>query len=304
MKQFIGAIMVLTLLASCQSGPARYSTSGEEVALVNKLISDYEKGDWDAWLAVYSDTAKIYHNTRADAVNAADALERHKQNTAMMKSYEFLDKPIFLEKVIDDDGETWVNFWGYWKGTLAANDETLETAVHLSVQIENGKIVQEHGMWDTAPLVNAIQKLEAKNALSADIKVIDSNVDTFIREFHNNKNASILNEVLAPGYSRYMNGVKVASNAEELAEGFKNTYVKGFPDMTITTEERIYSDNKLYLHWTFRGTNTGEFNGAAPTGNKVEVSGISEAKFNSEGKMLIEKVYYNELDLMNQLAAK
>jgi ketosteroid isomerase-like protein len=173
MKKIIVLICSLVLVTSCQNGPERYSTTGEEVVMVKKLITDYENGDWDAWMAVYSDTAKVYHNTRTEAVGASEALKRHQQTLALMKSYEFMDDPVFFEKIIDDDGETWVNFWGYWQGTLAANEELLETAVHLSVQIEDGKIVEEHGFWDTAPLVEAMRKIEAINNLPADQQAVD-----------------------------------------------------------------------------------------------------------------------------------
>ncbi|MBT8185543.1 MAG: ester cyclase [Eudoraea sp.] len=302
MKNIAILICSLVFFTSCQNGPERYSTTGEEVAMIQQLITDYENGDWDAWSSVYSDTAKVYHNTRTEAVGAAEALERHQQTLSLMKSYEFMDDPIFFEKIVDDDGETWVNFWGYWKGMLAANEESLETAVHLSVQIEDGKIVEEHGFWNTAPLLEAIRRIEAQKEMPADQKLIDQNVDKFINKFHNQGDATVLLEVLAPAYTRYMNGNKVASTADELAEGFKNSYMKGFPDLKITSKERIYSGDRLFIHWTFSGTNTGEFNGSEPTGNSVNISGLSEARFNSDGKMVLEKVYFNELDMMNQLS--
>ena len=168
MKKLLILFIATTTIIACKTGPERYSTSGTEVAMLKKLVDDYEKGNWEAWLSAYSDTAKVYHNTRTANVSGKEALDRHKQTTALMSSYEFMDKPIFYEKIIDDEGDTWVNFWGYWKGKLAANDQEIETPVHLSVQVADGKIVEEHGFWNTAPLADALREIEAKKAMMSE----------------------------------------------------------------------------------------------------------------------------------------
>jgi len=72
---------------------------------------------------------------------------------------------------ITDEGKTWVNFWGVWKGTLAANNIVLEIPVHLTAQFIDGKIVREYGYWDNGPIVLAIQEIEsAKMAAETETK--------------------------------------------------------------------------------------------------------------------------------------
>lgn len=168
MKKVILFVVIIALFIACQQkGPARYSTSGTEITLMKKLVDDYEKGDWNAWLSAYADDASIFHNTETDSVDAEAALERHRETLGLMSSYHFKDEPIFFEKIIDDEGDTWVNFWGYWRATLNANEKKINTAVHLSVKIEDGKIVEEHGFWDNSPMVLALQEIEAEAAKKA-----------------------------------------------------------------------------------------------------------------------------------------
>lgn len=72
--------------------------------------------------------------------------------------------------VVDDKGETWVNYWSVWKGTMAANDKTYETPIHITSQFVNGKIVKAFGYWNNAPLqldVMALKMAAEKAAMEA-----------------------------------------------------------------------------------------------------------------------------------------
>ena len=62
--------------------------------------------------------------------------------------------------VIDKDGETWVNYWGIWNGTLKENSEKIAIPVHLTAQFINSKIVEEYVYYDTAPITKALKAIE------------------------------------------------------------------------------------------------------------------------------------------------
>ncbi|HSQ46585.1 MAG TPA: hypothetical protein VLM44_06650, partial [Lutibacter sp.] len=82
-------------------------------------------------------------------------------NETVFSSRGFVEKGQEYEMATTDEGNTWVNFWGVWKGTLAANNKVIEIPVHLTAQFIDGKIVREYGYWDNAPIVLAIQEIEA-----------------------------------------------------------------------------------------------------------------------------------------------
>jgi steroid delta-isomerase-like uncharacterized protein len=48
-----------------------------------------------------------------------------------------------------------------------------------------------------------------------------------------------------------------------------------FPDLHFTIEEDIAEGNTVVTRWTLRATHQGEYQGRAPTGRKVTVTGIS-----------------------------
>ena len=49
----------------------------------------------------------------------------------------------------------------------------------------------------------------------------------------------------------------------------------GFPDLHFAVEDVIAEGDQVLTRWTLTGTHTGEFLGVAPTGRRVEVSGMS-----------------------------
>jgi steroid delta-isomerase-like uncharacterized protein len=73
-----------------------------------------------------------------------------------------------------------------------------------------------------------------------------------------------------------------------------------FPDGRYTIEDLISEKEKLVMMWTFRGTNTGELMGRAPTGKKVEATGINISRM-EDGKIVEDRIVWDALGFMRQL---
>ncbi len=129
--------------------------------------------------------------------------------------------------------------------------------------------------------------------------LMKQNFDRFI-ESMNNKDMMVFRQVSIENCVRNLNGITVARHQNEM-EANINVFMNGFPDAKITADEVDTSDDLLFAQWTFSGTNTGTFGDFPPTGKKVKVSGFSSVQFDEQGKMVREAVYYNELDLLQQL---
>lgn len=293
-------VLIALLFIACNQ-EQRYAQNSPEIEIFKAVIKDYNDQDWEAMKVHYADTAKTFNNTIDKPMSLNEVMAFHQQSAQDFSERGFVKGEEEYEMVVTDKGETWVNFWGDWKATLAANGKEFKIPIHLTSQFKNGKIVRASGFWDNTPMVLASQEIEAKNNMPPEQKIMDQNLDIFLNKFLNMKDATALDKILATNYVRYSNGVKEATGAKELGEAMNTTFMKGFPDMKITNSERIYTGNKVFINWDFTGTNTGEFNGVPATGKKVEASGISEIHFNSEGKLYLEKVFFNEADVLNQL---
>jgi len=160
MKNLFLLGMALAFFVACQNKPQRYFEESPEIETLKASIDAYEEQDWDTWKSNFADTAKVHHNTN-NGVAPSEQMESMKAMLINFSSYGFADEGGFSEMVIDKDGETWVNYWGNWIGKLKANDQELHIPVHLTAQFIDGKIIQEYAYYDTAPIVLALQEIEA-----------------------------------------------------------------------------------------------------------------------------------------------
>ena len=126
------------------------------------------------------------------------------------------------------------------------------------------------------------------------------NFESFINNAWNKKDMDSLRSISITNYNRELNGINVAENLNEL-EANMNIYFQGFPDLKVSILDTTIKNNQLFAQWTFEGTNTGVFGETAATGKHVVVSGFSELTFDNQGKISEEKIYYNELQLLQQL---
>ncbi len=157
-------MFIILAISACEMGQKRYTQTSAEIDSYKQAIADYESGDWEGYQSHFADTAVIFHNTVNDSVSPAQAAEGMKESLTQFSSYEFVDDEGDMEMVITDKEQTWVNFWGTWKGTLSANGKELTIPVHTTAQFVDGKIVKEYGYWDTAPIMEAMMEIEAAAA--------------------------------------------------------------------------------------------------------------------------------------------
>lgn len=78
-------------------------------------------------------------------------------------------------------------------------------------------------------------------------------------------------------------------------------YREAMPDMTVTLEDIIATDDYVVTRWTVRGTNTGEFAGMPPTGRSIEITGTSIDRFDSNGRIVETWDQWDNLGFMQQL---
>jgi ketosteroid isomerase-like protein len=134
-----------------------------EIDIMRQMIKDYEGGDWKSYKSHYTEDAKIYHNrVNSNPRSVDEAIEEHKSFIGQVSEYKYsTSENQTVEMIIDSKGTTWVSFWGVWTGTFAESGNETEIIVHLTSKFEDGKIVQEHMYWDTAPFV--LQKIWVDN---------------------------------------------------------------------------------------------------------------------------------------------
>jgi len=121
-----------------------------------------------------------------------------------------------------------------------------------------------------------------------------------VNEFWNSGNLALADEFVSAQYVW-----NVIGSDEEFhgPEGFREAGRKwrgAFPDLHLTLGDMLSEGDKLACAWSWTGTHLGELQGIAPTGRKVNVSGMTLFTI-ANGKFVREVVYADLLGLMKQL---
>ena len=88
-------------------------------------------------------------------------------------------------------------------------------------------------------------------------------------------------------------------------DGVKNvfgSFRSAFPDGRTTIEDLVAEGDKVVTRWTFRGTHRAGFVGLAPTGRRVEMTGINIDRI-ANGRFVERWYEMDRLGLMRQLGA-
>lgn len=150
----LGLAIVLSLSACTQE--KRYTQQSAEIDTYKKVMEDYKTQNWKDYPLHYADTAKIANNVvKEKAKTVAQAIEKSKEDA---KLFDYKVQDMDYEMVVTDKGETWVNYWGVWTGTLKSTGKVYVIPFHNTAQFIEGKIVQEDGYWDNSEIVTDMLK--------------------------------------------------------------------------------------------------------------------------------------------------
>ena len=125
-------------------------------------------------------------------------------------------------------------------------------------------------------------------------------VRLFDEEFWNKGNNAAVDELMTADATIFLPGSGPVGLHD--LQAFALAWRGAFPDWSNTTDEMIAEGARVVERWTGRGTHQGEFQGIAPTGRQIAVSGVVFYRFAS-GKITEFRGLFDGLALMQQLGA-
>jgi serine phosphatase RsbU (regulator of sigma subunit) len=121
----------------------------------------------------------------------------------------------------------------------------------------------------------------------------------YVEEIAHQGNLEVADEI----FDRYVAHQPDGSTLErgpENVKRFQRQWRSAFPDIRISIEEQIAEGDKVVNRFTIRGTHQTEFRGMAPTGEEIELKGVTIFRFSPEGKVVETWDSYDQLSLMRQ----
>ncbi len=124
-------------------------------------------------------------------------------------------------------------------------------------------------------------------------------VHHFVEDGANAGNMDVLDELFADDFVNHDPTQPAARDLPALKQ-FLMVRQAAFPDQRATIEDLFAEGDRVAKRWTWRGTQTGEFNGIPPTGRQVTLEGIDILRV-SDGK--IREIWwgYDVLSVLQQL---
>lgn len=162
----LNLIGCLFLIFTSCSNQHRYTQNSEEIEIVKAIISEYNYQEWDKLMSHYADTAHIYYNSRTEILSPKDLETYHKNHDSGFSTRAFEDESREYEMIEDNNGKSWVNFWGLLKGNLEGNNKQIIIPVHITFQFIDKKIVTEFGYWDSSLVLQELEKIKDDKGIS------------------------------------------------------------------------------------------------------------------------------------------
>jgi steroid delta-isomerase-like uncharacterized protein len=133
---------------------------------------------------------------------------------------------------------------------------------------------------------------------------LDENKALFRRWFEDVVNAndySVVDELLAPDYVAHFPGAPAPIDCDG-HKGMVEMFAAAFPDWQESIQDVIAEGDRVVLRVTAGGTHEGEFQGVAPTGKTVSITGMGIVRI-AEGRIAESWWEFDALGLMQQLGA-
>jgi steroid delta-isomerase-like uncharacterized protein len=127
-------------------------------------------------------------------------------------------------------------------------------------------------------------------------------VRRLFEEFWNNKNFNVVDEILTPDSRNHDPNTPDLGTGPEGYKKLGKMYTTAFPDVRLTIDDLLESGDNVVVRWRANGTHKGDLRGIAPTGKKMDISGITIARI-SNGKIADHWVQWSALTMMQQLGA-
>ncbi len=123
-----------------------------------------------------------------------------------------------------------------------------------------------------------------------------------VEELFGQGSLDVADEVYAPDYVGHTPDAPEDIRGVEAARQYAASFRNAFPDLQATVEEQLAEGDKVATRFTGRGTHQGDLEGIAPTGNRMEITGIAISRIEG-GKIAEDWTNYDGLGLMQQIGA-
>lgn len=112
----------------------------------------------------------------------------------------------------------------------------------------------------------------------------------------------VIDDALSDDYVGHTPGAPGGIRGPDGFKQYVRTLREAFPDLAVTIDDRLVTEDAIVERYVMRGTHEGDFKGIPPTGTEIEFTGIV-IHYVENGEVRKDVSEFDVLDVMQQLGA-
>lgn len=125
-------------------------------------------------------------------------------------------------------------------------------------------------------------------------------VDRVWNEAVESGEVDVIDDALTDDYVGHTPGAPGGIRGPDGFKQYVRTLREAFPDLAVTIDDRLVTEEAIVDRYTMRGTHEGSFKGIPPTDTEIEFTGIV-IHYVENGKVRKDVSEFDVLDVMQQL---
>ncbi len=124
----------------------------------------------------------------------------------------------------------------------------------------------------------------------------------WVEEVFGQRDLDALDEFVSPEFVNHDPAIPEEVRGPEGFREIASGYLNAFPDLQVTVEDQVAEGDRVVTRWRARGTHQAELMGIPPSGNQVDIDGITIDRI-VDGQIVESWDNWDALGMMQQLGA-
>ena len=288
-------------------GKQAASEEAANLALVRRAVQElFNRGNLSVVHEIFAPNVVIYLPNR-DVLHGHDGVSSFitDDRNAFSDLYWLTEDMIAAGEVIINRYVGYGTFTGEWFGIVPNGNHVRRPGI-ATLRVRDGQVIEVRVFWDSLAFMQQLSVVPVPQTPPPDI---EANKDV-VHRIHlswnvERRDMDIADRLLSPKWRLHPSAQPniISLYGRDEFKSWARELVNALPDFRATIHDTVAEDDLVALRWTVAGTHTGEYMGAAPTGNHVEVTGSSLWRVNQDGQNTDIWFVMDTLNFMRQIRA-
>lgn len=269
-----------------ENGKPAISEEASNLALVRRAVQEvFNGGNLNVISEVFADNAVIYLPNRDvlygyEGISSFVSADHH----AFEHLYWLTEDLTAARDVVIHRYVGYGTFTNPWFD-IQPNGNQIRRPGIATLRVRDGRIIEVRVFWDSLAFMQQLGVVPMPQASTADVQANKDVVHRIHLSWNvERRDMNIADQLLSPSWKMHPSAQPnvISLYGRDEFKSWAAELISALPDFRATIHQTVAEADLVALRWTVSGTHSGAYMGAAPTGNRVEVTGSSLWRVNEE----------------------